>query len=289
MILIYQMTKVASRTWLEVARSAAGLEAAEPIHVHFIARQNLEVVGNIGAMISPFQTIANRILLREMLRKGPAAQAAIDEARRVGRTIKVITGMRDPVARSLSIVHFFGDFYGDTSRPLDGRSAGDGATTAGATAKWWRTVLSNDEPEDSFARLMTFLIGGYRSWFTDEFASVLGFDLGMRTFSFDDGAERLSGDGVEVLLYRVEDMAPDAARCRALLAQAADFLGVPISRFPEINTAATRRSYPRYQAARALLRLPAAFLAAIYDAPIVSRFYSSAEIAAFKAQWSSPG
>ena len=111
----------------------------------------------------------------------------------------------------------------------------------------------------------------------------------MRTFSFGDGAERLSGDGVEVLLYRVEDMAPDAARCRPLLAQAADFLGVATSKFPEINTAATRRSYPRYRAARALLRLPAALLEAIYDAPIVSRFYSPTEIAAFKAQWTSYG
>ena len=51
MILIYQMTKVASRSWVEVAHSAA----AEPIHVHFIAQKNLVAIANIGAMVALFR------------------------------------------------------------------------------------------------------------------------------------------------------------------------------------------------------------------------------------------
>jgi len=134
--------------------------------------------------------------------------------------------------------------------------------------------------------LIAFLVGAYRTWFSDELETVLGVPLGKSSCHPPKSVERLSGEGVEVLLYRVEDMHPDAPAHSALLAQASEFLGVPISALPKLNTAATRRSFERYDAARRLLRLAKPTLDAIYGHPIVSRFYSASEVDAFKAKWS---
>jgi hypothetical protein len=285
MILVYQMSKVASRSWLEAARAAAARDGGEPVHVHFVAQPNIAKVTEIAAMPPQTQTIANQFLLRDMLRKGAVARTAIDRARQAGETIRVVAGMRDPVARSLSLVHFFADFYGDVSRPLDRARGGDGATTAEAVTAWWQAVLAEAEPEDSFARLMTFLIGAYRSWFAEELGAILGITLGARPFSPDMGAQRVSGGGVEVLLYRVEDLDPQAPAHRALLAAASDFLGTAVAALPQVNTAASRRSSGRYDAARQCLRLPASMLDAIYGVPVVTHFYAPAEIETFKRRW----
>jgi hypothetical protein len=285
MILVYQMSKVASRSWLEAVRTAAARDGAEPVHVHFVAEPNIAKVAAIAAMPPQSQTIANQFLLRDMLRKGAVARTAIDRARQAGETIRVITGMRDPVARSLSLVHFFADFYGDVSRPLDRIRGGDGAATAEAVTKWWQAVLAGAAPEDSFARLMTFLIGSYRAWFAEELGAILGVTLGERPFVSDRGAQRVSGEGVEVLLYRVEDLDPQAPAHGALLAAASDFLGTPVAGLPQVNTAASRRSSGRYDAARQSLRLSASTLDAIYSAPVVTHFYAAEDIASFKRRW----
>ena len=281
--MVYQMAKVASRAWIEAVRPIAARDGGQPLHLHFLNRSTLAGIAGVAAMTGPSQTIANRFLLREMLRKGETGSAAITRARRDGQTIRVVTGMRDPVSRSLSMLHFAADFYGDTSRPLDRFRGGDGAATAAVLREFWRALLAGEQPGDSFARLMVTLIGAYRNWFADELFNSLGVCLRADTVTGDP--HRLHGDGVEVLLYRVEDMAPDAAGHQALLARASAFLGDALSALPRVNTADSRRSYARYQAAAAAFRLSAAELDAIYDAPSVKHFYSIGEVAAFKRRW----
>ena len=285
MIFVYQMSKVGSQSWVRAIAGGATSGGRRPRHAHFIVPKNLARLREIDALTGDRQTVDNMFLLRIMLRNDVASRSFVDDARRRNETVRVLSGMRDPVARSLSIVHFFADFLGDKSRALDRRHGGDAADTVVATLDGWQAALSGREPEDSFAALIAFLIGAYRTWFTDELEATLGVRLGERAFPAAEGAELLLHDGVEALIYRVEDMCPDAPAHRALLERASDFLGIALSALPEINTAAGRRSFPRYQAARALLRLPRPMLDAIYDHPVVTHFYSEGEIAALKARW----
>ena len=285
MYLIYQMAKVASRAWAIGIGPAAAREGGEPLHIHYLSPANVEELRTVNAMSGVSQTIGNRLFVREMIRKSAAAASAIGRARERRERIRIVSGMRDPVARSLSLVHFFADFCGDISRPLDRLRGGDGATTAAATREWWGAILAGVTPADSFGRFMTRRMGDYRTWFSEELEASFGVRLGEGPFPGVEGAERLSAEGADVLLYRVEDMAVEAPARRALLAQASDFLEVALTDWPLVNTAATRRSYPRYQAARAALRLDREMLDAIYAAPTVRRFYGEAEIEAFKSQW----
>ena len=279
------MLKVASRSWLEAVRPAAAQEGAAPVHVHFMNDRTLDMLSGLRHVPDKHQTIANQFMLRDLLRKGAATRVAIDQAIARGETIRVVSGMRDPVARSLSLVHFFADFYGDTSRKLTQEQGGEPADMARAVVEFWQMALEGIEPADSFGRLLSFLIGAYRNWFSEELGAVLGVCLGQESFPVGAGAECLEGRHAKVLLYRLEDLAPQTPSFNGLLARASTFLDAPLASLPQVNTAASRRSFTRFEATHAALCLPPYMLNAIYDDPVVRRFYTAAEIDGFRRRW----
>ncbi len=285
MIIVHQMAKVASMAWVEAAR----LTGAEPEHTHFLTERNLQHIAAILQAPPQENTIVNSLMVRTILRKGQRGTAGIGTARELGRAIRVITGMRDPVARSISILSFFADFCGHARRPLGARDGANADVVCAALAELWRLVLAGTPPAGSFDRLMWLLIGSYRTWFDEELQAVFDVDLFARTsFPVEDGAQRLHGRGVEILVYRAEDLLPQAPARQSLLEAAQTFLGTPAITLPQINTAETRRSYPLYTQTRERFRLFPGMLDEIYDVPVVRHFYTAGEIAAFKSRWQAP-
>lgn len=286
MILIYQMAKVASMTWTEAARAAAPSGAPEPIHVHYLASPSLDTLAAIvgapeaktgGGFVNP-------LVPRHLVRKGRDLAPRVAAARSDGADVRVITGIRDPVARSLSLVSFFGDFCG---RRGGGISARDGASVDQVVRyvrTLWDCVLSGAAPEGVFDRLVWQLTGNYRSWFDDELKAVLGVDL-MAT-DYPHGDVLLVGSpGARTLLYRVEDMHPAAPVHARLMACARDLLAAPAFDLVTVNTAETRRSYPLHAEAARRLTLPDGILDRIYEAPPLRHCYSAAELDAFRQRW----
>ncbi|HEV2362702.1 MAG TPA: putative capsular polysaccharide synthesis family protein [Caulobacteraceae bacterium] len=281
MILVYQMGKVASRSWVQAIASAD--PSAKVAHVHQLSAAARQRVAAALGLKGPEQTIVNPILSRDQLRKAPAIFAAVEACRRRGETVRVVTGMRDPVARSLSLIMFLADFYGHRRRLI--------APRAGATAEHleellrdvWTSVFQDDEPGSSFEWFARHSTGAYRSWFSDELGQLFGVDLLSRPFA--DGFQRMSAAGVEVLAYRVEDMAPQAPAHARLLEAAGDFLGLPLAAIPKLNTASARRSFGVYSDLRERFRLPHSIAARIYDDPVVGHFYTADERAAFWSSW----
>jgi hypothetical protein len=281
MILIYQMSKVASMAWVEAVRRADP-SGTEPVHAHFLAAANLQALS--AALACAENTIAHPLMARQVLRAGAHGNVSVAAARAQGQTIRIISGMRDPVARSLSVFSFFADFCGHRRRALNARDGASAADVCDALAQLWQQLLAEVEPAGSFERFVAIMIGTYRSWFRDELQAVFDLDALAAPCAAAGGGMRLHGRDVEAFIYRAEDLAPATAARQALLAAAAEFLGSAID-LPEVNSAATRRSYPLYRAVRGSFRLPLAMLDSIYAAPVVRQFYNPAEIAAFKARW----
>jgi hypothetical protein len=281
------MAKVASMAWVEAARPAVERMGAAPVHAHFLTEPNLQAIAEILAAPPEENTIANPLIARVVVRKGRQGMAQIEVARQRKQEILVVTGMRDPVARSLSLLTFFADFCGHTGGALSARDGASADAVCAVLGELWRAVLAGAEPAGSFERLVWRMIGAYRNWFSEELGAVFDVDIFSAPFPPGGGAQRLSARGVDVLAYRAEDMTPGAPARRALQDAAESFLGAPNFALPEVNTAATRRSYPLYTQTRERFRLPAATLDAIYDVPAVTHFYRAHEIAEFKARWSS--
>ncbi|MEO8926166.1 MAG: putative capsular polysaccharide synthesis family protein [Caulobacteraceae bacterium] len=284
MILVYQMGKVASQSWCQAIWN---LDPAgePPAHLHHLAPAPRARVARILDLPAPYQTIANRVMPRHQQRNGAAILAQIEACRGRGETIRVVTGIRDPLPRSISSLLFLADFYDHTSRPLSARNGATPAYMSDALREIWASVFTDAEPECSFEWVARDGIGLYRTWFADELETVFGVDVFSVPFPAGGGAQRLNTPGVEVLVYRVEDMAATSPAHGELLAAASAFLGAPVTVFPETNTVAARRSHPLSDYLRANFRLPADLIETIYDDPTIRHFYSPGEIAAFKARW----
>ncbi len=285
LIVVHQMAKVASLAWVEAARETARRGGGVPQHAHYLTADALAAVEAIVQATGDAQTIVNLLIVRSIARKGRAAAAAVARARAEGRPIAVISGMRDPVARSISLVSFLADFCGHADGGLSGRDQASAEAVCAFLHGVWEAVLTGREPAGSFERLAWRMVGAYRTWFDEELRAVFAIDIFSAPFPSGGGAQRLSAPGMEALIYRAEDMTPGAPAGRALQKAAGTFLGTPNLVWPQLNTAATRRSYPLYLQTRERFRLPAASLESIYDAPAVRHFYSAEEIAAFKARW----
>jgi hypothetical protein len=284
MIIVHQMAKVASMAWVEAAR----VMGTTPEHTHFLTERNLAHIAALLEAAPEENTIVNPLMVRTILRKGRRATVNIGVARELGQTIRVITGMRDPVARSVSVLSFFADFCGHAGRTLSARDDASADMVCAALADLWKWVLAGTAPAGSFDRLLWYLIGSYRTWFSEELDAVFNVDIFSASFPEGGGAQRLQGPGVEVLVYRAEDLLPEAPGRDALLDAARAFLGARAVALPQINTASTRRSYPLYMQTRDRFHLPLTMLDEIYGLPVVRHFYTAEEISAFKARWRAP-
>jgi hypothetical protein len=283
-ILLYQMPKVASRSWIEAAKSA--LADSVPIHCHYALPSNRARIAAVYGLPAAQQTIANMLMAKQMLRAGASGWAEIESARQRRENIQIVSGMRDPVARSISLTLFMADFYGHVSCPLNPRVHMSADYIVSYLQENWRWVLERREPDQTFEWLFWYLTDAFRTWFPSELGAVFGVDVLKGVFSAQEAMQRMSTSSADVFIYRVEDMLPEASGYARLLAQASTFLGTTLTSFPNFNVSTARRSRALSEEVRRQFWLPDEMLKAIYGEPIVRHFYNRDEILAFKQRWS---
>jgi hypothetical protein len=279
------MAKVASMSWTEAALPGAARDGGTPYHVHFIQKNNLNRLASALDPVAKRQTIANLLLPRNALRSGQKAREELSAAHARGEEIRVISGMRDPVARSVSWLTFMADFYGHVSEPLNPKVEIEADYVVATLREVWRKVLQDEEPNDSFAWLAWYVTGVYAKWFEIELTESLNIDIRNLPFGPGPGARVIAENNVRVLFYRVEDMRLGAVAYSALLSTAREFLGSRMDALPHRNTASNRRSRQYHADISGRFRLPRAWLDEIYDKPVMRCFYDSEEISAFKSRW----
>jgi len=285
-ILIYQMAKVASRSWVEAAKPSAAKENSLPLHCHYVVPRNRERVEAVFALPAAHQTIANMLMPRNLLRVGASVWEQLQMARQKHEKVRVISGMRDPVARSISLIVFMSDFYGHVSRPLSPSAVLSPEYVMNALQETWKSVLERREPDQTFEWLLWYSTDAFRTWFADEFGAALEVDVVRGRFRSQEAIQRMNTPSADIFVYRVEDMFAEALGRSRLLAQASAFLETPLTSFPSVNTSTTRRSRELSAELRRQFWLPADTLDAIYGEPIVQHFYDREEILAFKQRWS---
>jgi len=279
------MGKVASHTWCETVRQVLRREGAQPIHCHFMMPATREHIAAALNAPSGCQTIANMLVAKSTLRDGASAWARVQSAREGNETVRVISGIREPVSRSISIITFLADFYGHVDRPLNPRVPMTPEYVIESLRENWRRVLDRQEPRGTFEWLLWYLTGAYRTWFEEELGAAFGIDVLQTEFSREKASQRITTPAADVLIYRVEDMPPTAPGYMTLLAQASSFLGAPVRDVPVVNTSSTRRSREISAAVRQRFSLPEHMLAPIYDDPVIRHFYTADEISTFQARW----
>lgn len=247
-ILIYQMGKVGSTSVYRSLRTA-GLY---PLHVHFLTeesrRRNFEFYLGHGAA-PPIHLYVSRMLCPYL--------------RYTSHRLKVISLVRDPVARYVSGEHHIADY-------LTQSGMNDSDVVPGDTERTRQNI--REQLASPYA--MDYAFG----WFDRQVKSVLDVDVMAEPFNKKQGFGLYSGPRADVLVLKLErlsDLLPTVV---------SDFIGHKL----QATRANVRRRSKRgkeYALVKNELTLPATTLERIYSHEWVQHFYTQSEITSFRSRW----
>ena len=283
-LLVYQMAKVASLSWVALGRNELALD--DIFHIHFLSDESVAFMRELIAAPDAVQTIARRMMVRNGLRHALEGREQLPSICSGNDPWLIVTGLRDPVARSISLLFFMGDFFGCTDRPLSWRDGASQSSLERAFREMWDRVLGDAPPADTFGRLLHFYVGIYEQWFEREFTAVVGIDATVAEFPPGPAPRVIRSGSNRVLVYRVEDMPDGAAGNPILLNSIKSFCDSNIAALPVANATGERRTKPLYRQFVENLRLPTSLIDRIYSGKTVQRFYTANEIERFKLRWS---
>ncbi len=251
-VLVYQMAKVGSQS---VVRSLRASRPGRPVfHVHTLTNQGMAAMeafyrwSRVPSLPGAGHLLVSRYL-QQQLRRGVTP----------GRW-KIITMVRDPVARNISLLFQLGrrllpDFE---ERCDEGRLD---------------PIAVFDRFEAAFPAQVDCM-----RWFRDELQSVFGIDPFSTPFDREAGYQVYHGSFADVLLIKTEclDRSGEALR---------SFLGLEQFCWKRVNIGARKALGARYTSLLDKLVLPTAFVDRFYDTPEVRHFYSPDELGRARSRW----
>lgn len=239
-ILIYQMAKVGSTSVYRSLRAAG----VYPLHVHQVAeesrRRGIEFYSR-HEEVPPIHLYVSQ-MLRPYLRW-------------TSHRIKVISLVRDPIARHVSSLYQMADFNDTVS--------GDAAETR-------RRIV--ERLEDPGAMDYTF------GWFDRQLKAVLDVDVMAEPFDKERGFGLYAGPRADVLVVKLERLSD------LLSTVVSDFVGREL----QVTQANVRRRAKRgeeYARVKRTLSISASARNRIYGHDWMQHFYTQDEIEAFQSKW----
>jgi hypothetical protein len=278
--LVFQMAKVASRSWVKLLNEA--FPSATVGHFHSVSRHSLTRIDDIISAHGARQTIKHLTLPR--LGRPPAHIAPfLTNNTWSGPPAKIIAGVRDPIARAASVVGFLSNRLGYTRYGVTIRDGGTAETMCRLFARALETAQKGHASDDTLVTVLGHAMTDYDRWFGAELAPAFGMDIAGASFDRDSRCLRMTGQH-ELFVYRVEDLMGTSARTR-LLQSASEFLGRKVTVFPDDEVSKEGRYRKLYSEFVRRLSLTDAEISWFYDNATARKFYSVEEIAGFKARW----
>lgn len=255
-IVVYQMGKVGSST---VVASLEASTLRQPIyHIHSLTREGIESRRQIYARIFDQQHDADtrrmhHLLIAEQLHKriGDGGSAP---------KWKVITLVRDPVARNIS------DFFQVKDYWLSGFEGGLGSSQLimDEIIKVFMEEYHHDEA---------------LNWFDVELKQTLGIDVFAADFPKQLGYKIYRRGRMEVLVLKLEGLNQYAQKAFK------EFLGIDDLQMIEANVSSQKDYHPAYKKFQEDIKLPGSYLDSMYESKYARHFYTEEEIRSFKTRW----
>jgi len=257
-LIIYQMGKVGSSS---IKRSINDLALDMNIyHVHALTDdriKELEKVYRKASKVYGNAVIHNHLVesafLRNLLDKGE-----------INRRLKLITLVRDPVARNFSsFFQSFKQFFPEMALKYE-----DGSL----------------KMEDDIETLIQLFIEKFDHemplrWFDSYLKPVFEIDVYASKFPTTKGYDIYSGGMADLLLLRLEDL----DRCAPVAFN--DFLGIDNFVLKSANIAEEKYYQRAYRAFRKSIILPQSYIDKMYTSKFAKHFYTLNEIEQFKRKW----
>lgn len=199
-----------------------------------------------------------------------------------GRKIKVICGVREPIAQNLSLIYQLEQDGLLWNMKEDWQDGGDVAAIL-------RRLLENEihyikkehydsdllEMKDMQYYPHTYFI---QNFFQQEFKRNLGIDILAHPFDVEEGYGIVKEGNIEIFLYQLE-------RLNVVYEKLFEFLGIAGSRLVTGNSAEDKWYNRYYREAKKNISLPADYIDWSYECEFTKHFYSGRQIEEYMAAW----
>lgn len=253
-VIIYQMGKVGSRS---VYEALAQSDLARPVyHVHWLTDDGIaQTEARYQAASTDYrpQHLVVSKALRQRRRNRPHEQW------------RIITLVRDPVARSLS--EFFELMWIMNPDLVNENGVTDVERALDVLAQRFHHF----DPSTDRAN----------TWFDHELKAAFGIDVFARPFPRDIGAAEYENEQAKVLLLRLEDLDQTADKI-------AQFAGLHQLAISKSNSGTDKQHSSAYREVRRRFRLEPDLCREIYSTRYARHFYTETEREAFLQRWSRP-
>jgi hypothetical protein len=241
-VLIFQMGKVGSKSVQTLLESLQGLTVH---HLHHLHPSTIDAVREscrrAGKPVPPH------------LRNSELVRARFIDPR---RPVRVITMVREPVARNVSAYFQNLDLFHGAEPPA--------AADLDLVVRRFLEQYPHDVP---------------LTWFDLQMGPALDLDVYQTPFPHEAGWTVLEHEWARVLVLRCEE--DDQRKAEAI----GRFLGMEGLRLRPENVGAAKAYGDLYQRVRRVLRLPADLIDRMYQSRYARHFYAPAEIEGFRSRW----
>ncbi len=263
-LLVYQMGKVGSKS---VAKSLHADALRRPIHhVHFLAEQRVKELERERRPLfrTPDEKKLKRIWEYQYLRRRLAKRKSTDRW-------KIVTLVRDPVARNLST--FFEEI-----RVVERHS--DKVWKIHSDRYGFDATVDLDNPENLFELFWRHCQHNRPlEYFDTEFKPLFDIDVLASPFPMDRGFQIYPGRGVDILLIRLENL----SSCASVAFK--EFLDLNDFELSDTNLAKDKEYAQLYSQFKQAIPIPTSYLDKLYESRFSQHLYSAAEIAQFRQKW----
>jgi len=252
-VIVYQMGKVASTAIVDA------IHASRPelpvYHVHFLTDEGMtDALSRLRRIKKRFNANFWCLYESEYVLRNVLTVAA-------DRRLKIVTLFREPVARTIS------SFFYNIKQHI-------------ADFERIRIDDASFVPTIEKRYLEDFMEHDYSiNWFDNELKRTFGVDVYQHKFDYDKGYTVIRGVSVDVLVLKLERL-KDCARIAF-----SEFLDIPELDLSRANTSEDQSYHEYYRKFVNEVKLPGTYLDKMYGSKYMRHFYSSEEIAAYRAKW----
>lgn len=249
-IIVHQMGKVGSSTVCEsLKRNKIGFPV---VHTHFLEPKKLQLRLN---SISSNENKIDRHLITSLL--------VLDAIRDSSKKIKIVTLVREPIARNISA------FFESINRYI-----------YNFNHRYKKGNIDTEDLVKSF--LKKFPHQFPLNWFDKEMKAVFGIDVYKRNFDFDKGYQiygHENSQNLELLLIKLEKLND----CHEFAFS--DFFGLDNFILEHKRLGSDQKYADLYNQFKNSIKLSEGYAENLYNSKYVRHFYSREEIDSFKDKW----
>jgi len=257
-LVIYQMGKVGSSS-IKKSIHNASLDM-NVYHVHALTHQRISELEQVYKNASK---VHGRAVVHSHLAESKYLRSLLDKGTE-GRRWKLITMVRDPVARNFSsFFQSFDQFFPEIAK------------------KYQSGSVKMEDDVDFLAELFIkkFDHDMPLRWFDAYLKTVFDIDVYAHNFPEANGYSTYNGPRADMLLLRLEDMDEYAAPALG------NFLDLKEPALQDDNRAEGKSYQSAYRDFKSAIVLPDTYIDKMYESKFARHFYSSAELEAFKSKW----